>query len=139
MALSAALLLSTAAILIKKYRSGLGKLVLLCGLLFISLLVVDSVIQLSIVRFENDPHPDAFVIDYHPFPSLVMFSVNWQLPGMLVVVLCALIMIKNIGRTIYFWVGLALAGVSICGFILLAHHVCSFHMGSTLHEATWWL
>jgi hypothetical protein len=138
LALSATLLVIPPALLMKKCWSYVPRLVMICVALFAGLLATDSLIYWPFISAVNQ---GKFVLDAEPFPDLVLFTLNWQVPYLIVVMVVTLILLLTKNRKAHFhlWITLAVAAVSICGFLLLAHRFCSLCMPEGLRTMAWWL
>jgi hypothetical protein len=136
LALSAGLLALPVGLVMKKYRRHLQKLVMVCSVLFAGLLVTDSLIYWGFRSVENE---GGLVLDCHPFIDMVLFTLNRQAPCMFFVVIGTLMFMGNMEKKVPLLISLAVAGASICGFLLLAHYVCSDCAGEGLRAAAWWL
>ncbi|MHC4863555.1 MAG: hypothetical protein ACYTEX_05710 [Planctomycetota bacterium] len=138
LALSAALLAIPPALLMNKYRSYLAKLVMICAALFAGLLLADSLIYWSFMSAERQ---GAMVLDWTPFPSLVMFTLNWQVPCLIVVMVATLMFLLTRGKRahLHLWITLAVMGIATCAFLVLAHKIWSYCMLEGLRTMAWWL
>ncbi|MHC4286393.1 MAG: hypothetical protein ACYSWZ_26020 [Planctomycetota bacterium] len=113
--LSVAMLTFILGVLINKYKRYLQSIVLVTVILFAVLLLIDLFIYRSCISVINEPPRDSVVIDFHPFPSMITFSLNWHVPFMVFMVFITLILTRNTKKNVYFWVALAIAVLPVCG------------------------
>lgn len=138
--LSLVLLCSLLTLFIKTYRKYLTKAVMLSVGLFAALLVTDLLIYWDMVVTMNRPPEDGIFIDIIPFDSILTHSLNWHIPGMVVLIAGTLILTRRIKKSVFFWIGLGVAMVLICGFLVLAYDVLSNWLPREyLHLSVWWL
>ena len=137
--LSVAMLTFLSVMLINKYRRYLQTIELIAVMLFAVLLLIDVCIYRSLISAVSRPSGDVMVLDGHPFPSLIMFSLNWHVPFMILMIFVTLIWIRNIKKNVYFWVTSAIAALLVCAFYILSQQVYSNFIGEELHTAIWWL
>ena len=137
--LSVAMLTFILGVLINKYKRYLQSIVLVTVILFAVLLLIDLFIYRSCISAMNEPPGDSVVIDFHPFPSMIRFSLNWHVPFIIFMVFITLILTRNTKKIVYFWVVLAIAILSLCGFFVLGQQVYSNFTSQDLHAVLWWL
>ena len=137
--LSIAMLSFLIGMLINKYRKYLQTIVLIAVMLFAVLLIIDFFIYRSFISAIREPSGEGMLLDVHPFPSLMTFSLNWNVPFMIFMIFITLILTRNTKKNGCFWVALAISVLSVCGFFVLSHQVYSNFIGEDLHTAIWWL
>lgn len=138
--LSLVLLCSVGILFVGKYRRYLPKAVMICVVLFAVLVVAYLLIYWSLMLWMNDPSRDGLFLDVHPFDTVLVFSLNWHVPGMLVLIAAALILTRKTKKSVAFWICLAGAAALICGFFVLAYHVYfNFFGQDSLSIDVWWL
>ena len=137
--LSVAMLIFLLGVFVNKYRRYLLKIILIAVLLFAALLLIDFSIYRSFMSAVDKPSDDMIILDSHPFPSLIIFSLNYLIPGMCILIFIELIFIKSIKKNFYFWVVAAITTLLIGGFFALGQVVNSNFIGGDLRTAIWWL
>jgi len=138
--LSLVLLCSLGMLFVGKYRGYLPKAVMICVVLFAVLVVADLLIYWDLMLAMNDPSRDGLFLDIHPFDFMLVFSLNWHVPGMLVLIAAVLILTRKTKKSVPFWICLAAAAALICGFLVLAYHVYfNFFGQDSLSIDVWWL
>ena len=138
-ALSVAMLTFILGVLINKYKRYLQSSVLVTVILFSVLLLIDLFIYRSCISVMNEPPGDAAVLDFHPFPNMITFSLNWHVPFMIFMIVITLILTRNTKKNVYFWMALAIAVLSVCGFFVLGQQVYSNFTSHGFHAVLWWL
>lgn len=137
---SLALLCSLGILFVGKYRRYLPKVVIICVVLFATLVVVYLFGCWALMFGMNDPSRDGLFLDVHPFDTMVLFSLNWHVPGMLVLIAAVLILTRKTKKSVAFWICLAAAAALICGLFVLAYHVYFNILGEdSLSIDVWWL
>lgn len=131
-ALLAVLLVSVAALFVKKYRRYLPKVFMIYFGLFAALVFVDLVIYWDISAGGH--------WDMDPLPDLLLDSLNLHVPGMVLLIAAVLILTRKTKKSVPFWICLACAVVLICGFFVLAYHVFFNNLAQDLSSIdVWWI
>ena len=126
-------------VLINRYKRYLQAVVLITVILFAFLLLIDFIIYRLFISALREPSGDAFVLDIHPFPNMITFSLNWHVPFMIFMMFITLILTRNTKKNVYFWMALVIAVLSVCGFFVLGQQVYSNFTSVDLHVTIWWL
>lgn len=138
--LSLVLLCSVGILFVGKYKRYLPKVVIICVVLFAALVVAYLLIYWDLMLGMNERSGDGLFLDIHPFDSMLVFSLNWHVPGMLVLIAAVLILTRKTKKSVPFWICLAAAAALICGFFVLAYHVYFNFFGQDLLSIdVWWL
>ncbi len=115
-------------------------MVIICVLLFAGLVVADLLIYWDLMVVMNTPSEDSFFLDMDPLPDYLLFSLNWHIPGILVLIAAELILTRKTKKSIAFWICLTSAVVLICGVFVLAYHVFFNILAQDWRSINvWWL
>ncbi len=132
LALSAVLLGSVAILFTKNYKGYLPKVVMISVALFAALVFADLLIYWNLSTGDH--------WDMDPLPDLLLVSLNWHVPGMVLLIAAVLILTRKTKKSVLFWICLAGAVVLICGFFVLAYHVFFNILAQDLPSIdVWWL
>ena len=137
--LSVAMLTFLLGVLINRYRKYLQAIVLITVIVFAVLLLIDFFIYWSFISSISEPSEDALILDMYPFPNMIAFSLNWHVPFVIFMIFITLILTRNTKKNVYFWVALAIAVLTVCGFIVLGQQVYPYFTSVDLHAVIWWL
>ncbi|UCC23174.1 MAG: hypothetical protein JSW23_03725 [Planctomycetota bacterium] len=131
------LLCSLAALFVKKYRRYLPKAVMICFVLFALLVAADFLMYRDFAAALNDP--SAFVLDIHPLDVLLMISLNWHIPGIIILIAGTLILTRKTKKSVLFWICIGGAALLMCGLFVMTYDVICDWCGQEFHSLFWWI
>ncbi len=113
---------------------------LVTGTLFSSIVLINTIVTISLIKWVNSPTRQGMFLDLHPIDFMLETAMNWIIPSVIVILLIAIIFERKSIVTLKGLIGFILCSISIATSIFWGFYLfMDFLSFEILQEVIWWL